>query len=46
MSVISQWMMYKMPGKTLAYALLAGLAEMQILGILYGLALQPFDWVL
>ena len=41
MSVASQWMMYKVPGKTLIYSLLAGLGEMLVLGILYGLALQP-----
>lgn len=41
MSVASQWMMYKLPMKTLLYTLLAGLAEMLILGILYGLALHP-----
>ena len=41
MSVASQWMMYKVPGKTLLYTLLAGLGEMLILGILYGLTLNP-----
>jgi hypothetical protein len=41
MSVASQWMMYKVPAKTLLYSLLAGLAEMLVLGILYGLTLQP-----
>ena len=41
MSVISQWMMYKVPGKTLGYTLLAGLVEMLALGILYGLTLHP-----
>lgn len=41
MSVASQWMMYKVPLKVLLYTLLAGLGEMLILGILYGLALQP-----
>jgi len=41
MSAISQWMMYKVPGKTLLYSLLAGLAEMLALGILYGLTLKP-----
>ena len=40
MSVASQWMMYKVPGKTLLYTLLAGLGEMLILGILYGLTLN------
>jgi len=41
MSVASQWMMYKVPAKTLLYSLLAGLVEMLVLGILYGLALHP-----
>jgi hypothetical protein len=41
MSVASQWMMYKVPAKTLLYSLLAGLGEMLVLGILYGLALHP-----
>ena len=41
MSVASQWMMYKVPVKALLYTLLAGLGEMLILGILYGLALVP-----
>jgi hypothetical protein len=41
MSVASQWMMYKVPVKTLLYTLLAGLVEMLALGILYGLTLRP-----
>jgi len=41
MGVASQWMMYKVPAKTLLYSLLAGLGEMLVLGILYGLALHP-----
>lgn len=41
MSVAAQWMMFKVPLKALLYSLLAGLGEMLILGILYGLALQP-----
>ena len=41
MSVASQWMMFKVPLKALLYTLLAGLGEMLILGILYGLTLQP-----
>jgi hypothetical protein len=41
MNVISQYIMYKVPWKTLFYTLLAGLAEMLILGILYGLTLHP-----
>ena len=41
MGVASQWMMFKVPLKTLLYTLFAGLGEMLILGILYGLTLQP-----
>ena len=41
MSAASQWMMYKVPVKALGYSLLAGLGEMLVLGILYGLALPP-----
>lgn len=42
MSTASQWMMYTVPVKTLLYFALAGLGEMLILGILYGLTIQPF----
>jgi hypothetical protein len=41
MNVASQWMMFKVPGKTLAYSLLTGFGEMLALGVLYGLALRP-----
>jgi hypothetical protein len=41
MSVASQWMMFKVPANTLLYALVAGLAEMLALGLIYGLALKP-----
>jgi hypothetical protein len=41
MNVASQWMMFEVPLKTLLYTLLAGLGEMLILGLLYGLALRP-----
>jgi hypothetical protein len=41
MNAASQWMMFTVPAKTLFYSLIAGLAEMVILGILYGLALKP-----
>jgi hypothetical protein len=41
MSVASQWMMYTVPFKTLLYTLFAGMGEMLVLGILYGLALKP-----
>jgi hypothetical protein len=42
MNVASQWMMFKVPIRALLYTLLAGLCEMFILGILYGLTLIPF----
>jgi len=42
MSVASSWMMYKVPGKTLIYTLLTGLGEMLVLGILFGLFLEPW----
>ncbi len=41
MSAASQWMMFKVPVKTLVYDLGSGLAEMMILGILYGITLRP-----
>ena len=41
MSVASQWIMYQVPLNTLLYSLLAGLGEMLILGVFYGLALKP-----
>ena len=41
MSALSQWVMFKVPGKALIYMLLAGLGEMLVLGVLYGLALHP-----
>jgi len=41
MSVASQWVMYKIPVRTLLYSLVAGLGEMLILGVLYGLTLKP-----
>jgi len=41
MSVASTWMMYTTPAQTLIYTLAAGLAEMLVLGILYGLTLRP-----
>ena len=42
MQVISQWIMFKLPRRTLLYTLLAGLSEMLILGLLYGATLIPF----
>ena len=41
MYVATQWMMFTIPIQTLFYTLAAGLGEMLILGILYGLALKP-----
>ncbi len=41
MYVASQWMALNVPGKTLLYSLAAGLGEMAMLGILYGLTLAP-----
>ena len=41
MYVVSQWMTFNVPVATLLYTLLAGLGEMLILGVLYGLALKP-----
>jgi hypothetical protein len=40
MRVAAQWMMYKVPVKTLLYSLFAELGELLVLGILYGLALH------
>jgi hypothetical protein len=39
MNNASQWVMFKVPFKTLLYSVLTGLAEMAILGIFYGLTL-------
>lgn len=41
MSAASQWIMFKIPAQALLYNLLTGLGEMLILGVLYGLTLQP-----
>jgi hypothetical protein len=41
MYVASQWVMFTVPGEALLYSLLAGLGEMLILGVLYGLTLKP-----
>ena len=41
MYAASQWMMFNVPVETSLYALVAGLAEMLILGVLYGLTLKP-----
>lgn len=41
MSAASQWVMFRIPVTALLYALVTGLGEMLILGVLYGLTLQP-----
>ena len=41
MYAASQWMMFNVPVETLLYSLVAGLGEMLILGVLYGLTLKP-----
>jgi hypothetical protein len=41
MNTASQWMMFSVPLKTLLYSTMAGLGEMFVLGVLYGLALLP-----
>lgn len=41
MQAASQWVMFRVPAKTLLYGLVAGLGEMVALGLLYGLALKP-----
>lgn len=40
MGVISNWMMFTVPGKTLIYLLLTGLIEMIILGVLNGMIIK------
>lgn len=40
MSVVSSWMMFDLPAVTLLYTIVAGLVEMLILGVLYGLTLK------
>ena len=42
MSGASNWMMFKVPCRTIVYMVLAGLGEMLVLGILYGLFLKPW----
>jgi len=41
MYAASQWVMFTVPLETLLYSLVAGLGEMLILGVLYGLTLKP-----
>lgn len=39
MQAVSQWMMFMVPAKAVAYTLAAGLGEMLALGVLYGAVL-------
>jgi hypothetical protein len=41
MSAVSQWMMFKVTVKTMAYNLAAGLGEMVVIGVLFGVFLKP-----
>ncbi len=41
MSAASQWVMFRVPTRTLLYSLATGLGEMLVLGVLYGLTLTP-----
>jgi hypothetical protein len=40
MQAASTWMMYTIPSPTILYGLVAGLVEMLVLGILFGLTLR------
>jgi hypothetical protein len=41
MYTASQWVMFNVPVEALLYSLVAGLGEMLLLGVLYGLTLKP-----
>ena len=41
MSAASNWIMFHLPPETLLYSIATGLAEMLIIGIIYGLTLRP-----
>ena len=43
MATASQWMMYNVPARTLGYSLAAGLGEMLLIGLLFGLTLRPAE---
>jgi hypothetical protein len=47
MYAASQWMMFKVPNAALLYILFTGLAEMLILGMIYGLTLNSLatKWI-
>ena len=41
MYAVTMWMIFTVPAQTLIYILLAGLGEMLVLGLFYGLTLKP-----
>jgi hypothetical protein len=41
MYVVTAWMMFDVPQTTLFYLLLAGLGEMLVIGLIYGVFLKP-----
>lgn len=41
MSVLTTYMIYQVPAKTLVYVLLTGLIEVTIIGLFYGLTIKP-----
>ena len=43
MYAASTWIMYNVPIQTIGYSLFAGLLEMLVLGILFGITLKPFN---
>jgi hypothetical protein len=43
MYAVSQWVMFDLPLSAVAYTLATGLAEMLVLGILYGFTLKPVN---
>ena len=43
MYAASTWMMYNVPTQTIIYGLIAGLVEMLLLGILFGVTLKPLN---
>jgi len=45
MGVAGQWVMFTLPPATLAYSLVAGLLEMLLMGVFYGLTLEPSQLV-
>lgn len=45
MSVATEWVVRKVPARTLLYNLFGGLVEMLVLGVLYGLTLNPQIWL-